>query len=168
MKRLAIPAALLAVVGLAAPASAAGEPSTPALDITRVNYNAMGADTLANRWQEAIYLENPATTPLDISGWTVHDTYKNAEGQWGNAYTFPGAKGSETTVVKAGGLVIVTPSNGVDKTAQNATQVYYMDFKRGYNGHFLNNGGDTVYVDKADGANVTSFTYDFDNGYYVR
>lgn len=163
MKRLALFAAalLFAVVGLAGAANA----DSPALDITRVNYNAMGADTLANRWQEAIYLQNPAATgdPLDISGWTVHDTYKNGEGQWGNAYTFPA-----DTKLAPGALVIVTPSNGVNKTAQNATQVYYMDFKRGYNGHFLNNGGDTVYVDNADGERITSFTYDFDNGYYVR
>lgn len=176
MKKIAILAAVLlsavlAAVGVAnADATPSADPSPspsagPALTVTRVNYNAVGADTLGNRWQEAIYLRARAdlTASLDISGWKVHDAYKNAEGKWGNSYTFPAG-----TKVAKNGLIVVSPAAGVNKTNPNKTMVFYMDFKRGYHGHFLNNSGDTVYVDDADGKRVGSFVYDFDNGYYVR
>ncbi|MBF8191646.1 lamin tail domain-containing protein [Nonomuraea sp. K274] len=158
-------AAVAAVFALTLAASAASATAGPDLSVTRVNYNAVGADTAANRWQEAIYLKasSDLSEPLDISGWKVHDTYANADGDHTNAYTFPAG-----TVVKAGGTVVVSSAAGVNKTDPNSTQVYYMDFKRGYNGHWLNNGGDTVYVEKAGGDQVTKLVYDFDNGYYVR
>ncbi|AQZ67649.1 unnamed protein product [[Actinomadura] parvosata subsp. kistnae] len=151
------------VVALAAFGLSASATVDPDLSVTRVNYNAVGADTTANRWQEAIYLKNTSGAELDISGWKVHDTYRNAEDEYTNAYTFPAG-----TTVKAGGLVVVTSAAGVNKTDPNATQAYYMDFKKGLNGHWLNNGGDTVFVEKANGDQVTKFVYDFDNGYYVR
>jgi hypothetical protein len=153
-------AAVVAVSGFGLSASAAADPD---LSVTRVNYNAVGSDTSANRWQEAIYLKNTSGVELDISGWTVHDTYQNADDEHTNAYTFPA-----DTKVKAGGSVVVSSAAGVNKTDPNATQVYYMDFKKGLNGHWLNNGGDTVFVEKADKTLVTKFVYDFDNGYYVR
>lgn len=158
----ALAASLAAAVAVGPAAASAADPKPGDLEITRVNYNAVGADTAANRWQEAIYLKNASGAELDISGWVVHDTYKNAEGKHTNAYTFP-----DNTVVAKDGLVVVSSANGIDKTSQNATQVYYMDFKRGYNGHWLNNGGDTVYA-KAGDTEVAKFVYDFDNGYYVR
>lgn len=161
MKKIAtLFAAVVLVLAGVASASAAADPD---LSVTRVNYNAVGADNLGNRWQEAIYLTNTSGAELDISGWKVHDTYRNAEDEHTNAYTFP-----DGTTVKAGGLVVVTSAAGVNKTDPNATQVYYMDFKKGHNGHWLNNGGDTVYVKDAAGGLVTKFVYDFDNGYYVR
>lgn len=174
MKKIAILAAVLLAAVLAAVGVANADPTPsadpspspsagPALTVTRVNYNAVGADTLGNRWQEAIYIRNTSGGELDIARWAVHDAYKNAEGKWGNSYTFPAG-----TKVAKNGLVVVSPAAGVNKTDPNATQVYYMDFKRGYHGHFLNNSGDTVYVDDADGKRVDSFVYDFDNGYYVR
>jgi hypothetical protein len=159
-KSVTLLAAALIAVGVAGIASAAAD---PALSVTRVNYNAVGADTLANRWQEAIYLRNTSGAELDISGWKVHDSYANADGGHTNSYTFPAG-----TVVKAGSHVVVSSAAGVNRTDPNATQLYYMDFKRGLAGHWLNNGGDTVYVEKANGDQVTRFVYDFDNGYYVR
>lgn len=152
-----------AVLALGAFGFAAAASADPDLSVTRVNYNAVGADTLANRWQEAVYLRNTSGGELDISGWKVHDTYANADGEHTNAYTFPAG-----TMVKAGGQVVVSSAAGVNKTDPNATLVFYMDFKKGYNGHWLNNGGDTVYVVKANGDQVTKLVYDFDNGYYVR
>ncbi|MBN6054500.1 lamin tail domain-containing protein, partial [Nonomuraea sp. RK-328] len=156
---------LLAAVVLAAGVTSAAAFATadPDLSVSRVNYNAVGADTLANRWQEAVYLKNTSGAELDISGWKVHDTYRNAEDEYSNSYAFPAG-----TKVKAGGLVVVTSAAGVNKTDPNATQVFYMDFKKGLNGHWLNNGGDTVFVEKANGDQVTKLVYDFDNGYYVR
>lgn len=158
-------AALMMLTGLTASASAttAVEPAKGELKITRVNYNALGADTVANRWQEAIYVRNQTGKVLDLSGVKVHDTYKNAEGEHTNSYTFP-----NETSLNANSLVIVSSAAGVNKTDPNATQVYYMDFKRGYNGHWLNNGGDTVFVKSKTNKLLAKFTYDFDNGYYVR
>ena len=162
--RWIIPA--VAAAALAAATAAYAEPSPepePKVAITRVNYNAVGADTFANRWQEAIYLRNVGETTVDMSGWKVHDAYRNAEGEWGNVFTFP-----EGVKVKPGKLVVVTPAAGTNRTNPDETQVYYWDFRRGYNGHFLNNQGDTVYVRNKDGNLVTKFSYSFDNGYYVR
>lgn len=158
-KTVLLTAAALLVLGT----GAASATAAPALEVTRVNYNAVGADTLANRWQEAIYLRNTTGGDLDISGWKVHDSYKNGEGEHTNAYTFPAG-----TTVKPGALVVVSSAAGVNKTDPNATQTYYMDFKQGLNGHWLNNGGDTVFVKKNGGGFVSKFVYDFDNGYYVR
>ncbi|MCG5220253.1 lamin tail domain-containing protein [Streptosporangium sp. KLBMP 9127] len=154
-------AAAVAVVGLAAAgASAAADPD---LSVTRVNYNATGADTAANRWQEAIYLKNTSGAELEIGGWKVHDSYRNADDEHTNGYTFPAG-----TKVKAGGLVVVSSAAGVNKTDPNKTQAFFMDFRRGYYGHWINNGGDTLTVRKANGDVVTSFSFDFDSGYYVR
>lgn len=151
----------LALVGLTVPTAHAADPD---VSIVRVRYNANGPDTADNRWKEVVYLRARAdlAEPLDIGGWRIHDTYKNADGEWGNVYTFPAG-----TTVKPGGAVAVTSAAGVDKTNPNEPQGYHMDFRRGYNGHWLNNGGDIVYLDKADGTNVDSYDYDFDSGYYV-
>ncbi|WP_166427498.1 lamin tail domain-containing protein [Nonomuraea mesophila] len=167
IKRIVAAAAAVLALGLsAAPASAAVDPApAPAgkWQVTRVNYNAKGADVLGNRWQEAAYFKNRSTTDVDISGWTVHDTYKNPSGEHTNAYTFPAG-----TTVKGGATVVVSSSSGVNKTDPNATQVFYMDFNRGYNGHWLNNGGDTVFLEDASGKVRAKLSYAFDNGYYVR
>jgi hypothetical protein len=93
----------------------------------------------------------------------VHDSYRNADDEYSNSYTFPAG-----TTLKAGSQVVVSSAAGVNKTDPNATLVFYMDFKKGLNGHWINNGGDTLTVRKAGGDVVTSFTFDFDNGYYVR
>ncbi|MEU4576595.1 lamin tail domain-containing protein [Nonomuraea sp. NPDC023979] len=164
MRKILVLLAAAAVV-LAGGVVYAAAAADPDVAITRVNYNAVGADTTGNRWQEAIYLRARAdlAEPLDVGGWTVHDSYTSASGEHTNAYTFPAG-----TVVKPNGLIVVSPAAGVNKTDPNATQLYYMDFKRGYRGHFINNGGDTLALDDEDGNQVARFSFDFDNGYYVR
>ncbi|MEV5409493.1 hypothetical protein AB0K60_11740 [Thermopolyspora sp. NPDC052614] len=89
-------------------------------------------------------------------------TFNSADGEWGNVYVLP-----EGTTVKPGGAVVVTSDVGVDKTDPDEPQGYHMDFRCGYNGYWLNDSGDIVYLDKAEGRNVDSYAYDFNSGYYV-
>lgn len=162
MKRmLGIAGVSLAVLTLAAGSSVTAE--TQPVQITRVSYNAVGADRWTNRWQESITIRNTSGGELDISGWTLHDAYRNPQGEHTNAFVFPSG-----TKVRPDGYVVVTPAACPNQTDPAKTMRFCMNFKKGYNGHFLNNKGDVVTVKNAEGETVAQLSYDFSNGYYVR
>lgn len=193
MKRLVIPAAalLLAVFGLAGAATA---DDAPALSIVRVGYNAAGADTTANTWQEYIDLKNVSDHAVNIEGWRTYDAWawehKGDNPAGCNTATFRKA----TSSTDAGGFQDLTTDNpdtpdtpegeGLwlpkgeyvrvytggqpDAVPNNWHTIAINKPTCGYHGHYLNNTGDTIRLADADGHVVSEFSYDFRSGYYVR
>ena len=144
-------------------------PTVVKVEITRINYNANGADTLANRWKEGVYFKNVGTTDVNVTGWRVHDTYKNADDEYTNDFVIRKLNGNDV-ILQPGKSVLVTPASGTDHvTANGNTYVFYYNFTdKGYNGHVWNNISDTVFLKNASGVLVHRMSYSFENGYYVR
>jgi hypothetical protein len=193
MKRLAIPAALLAVVGLAAPASAADDP--PAMTIVRVGYNATGADTVQNTWQEYIDIRNVSDHAVNIAGWRTYDawawTHRGDNPAGCNTAVFRKATGpadaggfkylaadnpdtegtpeNEGLWLPKGEYIRVYTGGQADVTPDNNWHTIAINKPTcGYHGHYLNNAGDTIRLTDATDKVVAEFSYDFRSGYYVR
>lgn len=178
---LAIAAVLF---GVSASASAAG---TGELKFGKVGYNANGSDTLANRWKEYIDLSNTTGAPLNVKGWFTQDA-------WADSANGNDAKPSDcNTAIFSKAALPYLPEDGPDVDtdpdglwlpaghtirvytagADDATNdgLHSMALNKpscGFNGHYLGNGGDTIYVKKADGSEVAKFSYSFEYGYWVR
>jgi len=179
-----IPAALAAAL-LAAAAPAPASAAEPELEIVRVGYNAAGPDTLQNRWQEYVDLRNVSDDAVNVKGWFVQDRW--AHSKYGNKAkasdcntaiftkealpyldTDADDDGNEDGLWLPKGHYIRIYTGGAQDLSNN--NVHSMAINKpscGYNGHFWNNTGDTVYVKRADGSLVTSFSYDFKQGYWV-
>lgn len=176
--------ALAAAAGLVlVGATAAQSAAAPELAIVKVGYNANGADTVSNRWKEYIDLKNVSGGPLDVMGWFTQDAWADStngdEAEPGDCNTAifaadklpfldPSSEGADDLMLPAGHIIRVY-TGGLPDTSDNS--LHHMVINKsacGYNGHYLGNGGDTVYVKKADGTLVTKFTYSFDNGYWIR
>lgn len=175
--RISKSAILLAGVVIAAslPASTASASTTAGVDnlqITQVGYNANGADSWWNRNKE--YVDITAAADVNVKGLTVSDSWAKSHSDDNpkkcNTWTIDslpgvvaGADGSLT--LPAGHKVRVY--NGVGTPAVSGVyHLVYANSKCGYHGHVYGNGGDTVWL--TQGSNEESFTYNFDNGYYVR
>lgn len=171
---------LAAVPAHAVPAAAA---DVPGLSIGVIGYNALGADTMANRNAEFIDIANTSGAPVNVKGLRVTDSW---------AYGKPAAdvgKCNNYTVESLPGITI--PSGGPDEgklllPAGHVIRVYagageprvfgpglrwhavYMDHTCGYNGHFLNNNKpwDTVWITLGGKSEAKPYRFDF--GYWVR
>src|SRR4051812_16567962 len=78
-------AAVAAVIGLAAPASAASHPAaatTGKIEFTRIVYNPPGRDTVGKTNHEYVRLTNHSTAIYRMTGWTVSDAQHHV-------FTFP-------------------------------------------------------------------------------
>lgn len=166
MRRIIAGIVTLCVIalGLGASAAFADPANVGKLKIIEYGSNAPGKDTNANRNYEFVRVQNTTGAALDVEGWILHDSYKTAGGDWGNRYTFHASDlpdGSPFKVgtparfmIPAGGQVYVYSGSGVDTTPTNNTAAVYRNFK-----HYLNNGGDSIYVRDGDGTVITWVTY---------
>lgn len=177
----ALAAAILLAAITAVPAAA----DTPDLTIVRVGYNATGPDTLTNRWQEYIDLKNTSGDALNIKGWFTQDAWAHSKnGNKAKAsdcntaiftkQTFPWLDtdadddGTEDGLwLPAGHYLRIYTGGAADNSDNNVHSMALNKNACGHNGHYLNNGGDTIRVKRADGTLVTTFTYDFKQGYWT-
>lgn len=161
-------AAVLA--GVPASASTAAAPIGD-LSITQVGYNANGADSFWNRNKE--YVEITASADVNVKNLVVADSWAKANAgdnaENCNTYTVTALPG----VVEVGGMVTLPAGDKIRVYSGSGTPVkvggtfrLFMNSKCGYRGHYLNNGGDTVWLSQA--GNEEWFSYNFDNGYYVK
>lgn len=186
-------AAGLAGLFLAAGVANANADAVPALSIVRVGYNAAGADTATNVWQEYVDIYNASGKAVDVAGWAVYDawawehrkdnpagcntiTFRKATGpRDAGGFQHLGSDNPDTKDEETKGLwlpkgeyIRVYTGGEPDTTVNNWHSVAINKPKCGYQGHYLNNAGDTVRLVDVDGKVVDEFTYDFRGGYYVR
>lgn len=164
--------ALAAVIALAFTGTAGADPGNAGkVKIAEYGFNAPGTDTSSNRNAEFVRLFNVSGAEVDVTGWTLHDTYQNAAGDYGNRYVFkvadlptgspfrkdadPGEGETLRFVIPAGGTVYVYQGSGSDTTPANTTAAIYRNAK-----HMWNNGGDTIYLRDTDGTTVAWVRYD--------
>lgn len=174
--------------GLATASAATG----PELEIVKVGYNANGADNSSNRWKEYIDLKNTSGHAVNVKGWSTQDAWAdNANGNTPDAgdcntavfsagsgaayFQHLGADNPDTPAVETEGLwlpagqfIRVYSGGSVDTQNNSWHSIALNKSACGYQGHYLGNGGDSIFLKNADGDLVTKFTYDFDNGYYIR
>jgi len=160
-----------AAVLAGAPASASSVAPIDKLSITQVGYNANGADTWWNRNKE--YVEITASEAVNVKNLVVADSWAKANvgdnAEKCNTYTVAALPG----VAEVGGEVTLPAGDKIRVYSGSGTNVkvggtfrLFMNSKCGLKGHYLNNGGDVVWLTQA--GNEESFTYNFDNGYYVK
>jgi hypothetical protein len=153
------------LVGIPAAASTAAGPIDH-LSITQVGYNANGADTWWNRNKE--YVEITASDNVDVNGLVVADSWAKANvsdnAEKCNTWTITALPGGGTTLLPGEKIRVYSGSGTAVKVG--GTFRLFMNSKCGYRGHYLNNGGDTVWLSQA--GNEEWFSYNFDNGYYVK
>jgi hypothetical protein len=148
----------------------------PALMITAYGSNAPGADRNKgqsgdNRNREFVRLSNTTGADLDVTGYRVHDAYRNGDGVYSNGYTMKvsdlpavslfrvdagpvGVDNDDRFVMPAGSLIYLYNGDGADGNPGNLSAAIYRDFK-----HVWNNGGDDLYVRNAAGAVLHKVTY---------
>lgn len=171
-KSASLLAAAVLAAGLAASAPASAAAPIDNLAISQVGYNAVGADTWFNRNKE--YVDITAAADVNVKGLTVADS-------WAKNHADDNPKGCNTFTIDSLPGVVPGPDGSVTLQAGRKVRVYvgsgtpavsgsyhlvYANSKCGYRGHIFNNGGDTVWL--TQGSNEESFSYNFDNGYYVR
>lgn len=130
--------------------------------IYELGWNAPGTDTNANRNSEFVRLVNRSGAAVDVTGWSLHDSYKTGAGDYGNRYVFKASDLPEGSpfkvegkfVIPAGGNVYVYNGAGVDGTPTNSTAGIYRNFK-----HVYNNAGDTEQLDDLDGTVVSFYSH---------
>lgn len=194
MRILKSAAAFVAVLVAAAlagvPASAA---APPPVRISLVGYNANGNDVESNRWKEFIELKNVSGAAVNVEGWYTQDAWAHSNRKTGaddcNVAVFAAATvasdatrfqhlskdNPDTGDVETSGLwlpkgetIRVYTGGNADTTNNGVHTIALNKPNCGYNGHYLGNGGDTVYLKDKDHKVVAKFTYSFEHGYYVR
>lgn len=163
-KIFAVLIACVIALGLTGSTAFADPANVGKAQIVEYGWNAPGKDTTGNRNAEFIRIKNVTAAALDVEGWTVHDGYQTAGGDWGNRYTLratglpdgsPFKVGDPARfVIPAGAHVFVYSGAGLDSTPTNTTAAIYRNFK-----HHLNNAGDSIFVRDADGVVVHKITY---------
>lgn len=146
----------------------------PALMVTAFGPNAPGTDDKSDRNREFVRLSNTTGMDLDVTGWKLHDAYRNGDGVYANGYTVKskdlpanspfrkdGPDADTTTgtdddlfVMPAGSIMYVYNGSGDDGNPTNLSAAIYRDFV-----HHWNNGGDDIYVRNAAGAVIHKVTY---------
>lgn len=171
---LVVVASVVAALGLSASSASA---DVPGLEIGTVGYNANGADTWVNRNREYVDVTNVSGGPVDVKGMVVQDAWAHARGDDNdrncNTWTVnslpgitPGAGGS--LLLPAGHTIRVYSGLGRPSTFGTGDRIHavYMNHRCGYNGHYLGNTNDTVWITL--GSDSESKSWDFSNGYYLR
>jgi hypothetical protein len=175
MKAIALTVATLAAVAVTGVSAASAD--VPGLSITRVGYNAVGADTSWNRNQEYVDITAAPDHAVDVKGLVVEDSWAHAAGDDNrghcNTWTVNSLPGIEPTtegqiMLPAGHTIRVYTGSGRPAVfgVDGRFHAVYMNSHCGYHGHFWNNGGDTVYVSL--NGETSSLAYNFENGYYIR
>lgn len=178
---LAVAAVLL--MALTAPtAHAAARRDIDSLVIGQVGYNAVGPDRLWNRNQEYIDVSNVGPSAVNVKGLVVEDS-------WARANRATNDKGCNTFTVNSlpgvdevDGKLLLQPRHtirvyvgqGTPRTFGFGNRIHavYMNHGVGdtagcgYNGHFLNNTHDRVWIKLGD--SEKSKSWDFRRGYYLR
>lgn len=178
---LAVAAVLL--MALTAPtAHAAARRDIDSLVIGQVGYNAVGPDRLWNRNQEYIDVSNVGPSAVNVKGLVVEDS-------WARANRATNDKGCNTLTVNSlpgvdevDGKLLLQPRHtirvyvgqGTPRTFGFGNRIHavYMNHGVGdtagcgYNGHFLNNTHDRVWIKLGD--SEKSKSWDFRRGYYLR
>lgn len=160
----------LGVTGLSASSASAAAPIDN-LAISLVGYNANGADSWFNRNKE--YVDITATADVNVKGLTVSDSWARSHADDNpkkcNTWTIDSLPGVDEVdgklMLPAGHKVRVYNGSGTPAVS-GSYHLVYANSKCGYHGHVYGNGGDTVWLTQA--GNEESFSYNFDNGYYVR
>jgi hypothetical protein len=135
---VALPALALTAVPLVAQAAA-----TPAVQITKAQYDSPGSDTRSNTSlnNEWVRLTNTTSKPIQLKGWTVRDKANHV-------YTFATAY-----TLGAGRRVYVHTGKGTN-SRPDAQHVYWQS------GNYIwNNTGDTITVRSNTGRAVDTCTY---------
>lgn len=179
---LAVAAVLL--MALTAPtAHAAARRDIDSLVIGQVGYNAVGPDRLWNRNQEYIDISNVGPSAVDIKGLKVYDQWAKNQGAGYtgkcNIYTVTELPGVTETVdgellLQPRHTIRVYVGQGTPRTFGFGNRIHavYMNHGVGdtagcgYNGHFLNNTRDQVWIKLGD--SEKSKSWDFRRGYYLR
>jgi hypothetical protein len=174
-----------AVVALVAVGVTPSSAVVPDLTVVKVGYNAAGPDTLVNRWQEYVDLRNTSGGLLNVRDWSVQDAWaheKNGNNPVAadcNTAIFTKAglpwldkdaddDGTEDGLWLPNGHTIRVYTGGAADNSDNSQHSMVLNRDAcGYNGHYLNNLRDSIYVKRANGTLVTKFVYDFTNGYYT-
>lgn len=174
--------------GITASTASASTSAAPILKIVKVGYNANGNDVLTNRWKEYIDIRNISTGPVNVDGWFTQDAWArdhrktsaddcnvavfrkaaSASDERGFHHLDATGPGGEPGLwLPKGETIRVYTGGNADATDNKLHTIALNKDKCGYNGHYLGNGGDTVYLRKADGTLVDRFSYSFEHGYYV-
>ena len=179
---LAVAAVLL--MALTAPtAHAAARRDIDSLVIGQVGYNAVGPDRLWNRNQEYIDVSNVGQSAVNVKGLVVEDSWARANRATNdkgcNIYTVTELPGVTETVdgellLQPRHTIRVYVGQGTPRTfgLGNRIHAVYMNHGVGdtagcgYNGHFLNNARDQVWIKLGD--SEKSKSWDFRRGYYLR
>ncbi len=129
----AIAAGAAALICAAAPASAA----TPAVHLSRIQYDAPGSDTTHNVNGEDVRITNSGHASVQLKGWTLRDAQHHV-------YTFP------SYTLKSGASVWVHTGKG-----HNSGATLYW----GQGWHVWNNTGDTATLRTAHGTTDDTCAY---------
>lgn len=143
-----------------------------AVRITVMGINAPGADTMANRNKEYVWIKNTGTAGANVYGWRLRDGYgvrfnfrpnklKDLEFLPARvddpATTSVDESRVNTLTLPAGHSVIVYTGAGKDVTPGNSDHSVYLNAP----GHYLNNSsGEDVQLRDASGATVDQIRYD--------
>lgn len=163
-----VAAGLLASLTTGSAAAAPAGVADKAVKLTKVGVNAVGADVLANRNAEFVWLRNTGTADVNVFGWTYADGY-------GVRYTFGPAKlkaldytaavaATETVpaaaaklMLPAGESIVIYTGKGSDTSLTDGKHTVYLNLS----GHILNNtSGERIQIKNAAGALVAGIEYD--------
>lgn len=182
---------LVAGLGVAANAAAPFSPAAGKVKIVRISMDAVGADTASNTWREYIDIKNVSGTAVNVEGWATFDAWSNNNDdnpKGCNTITFRKANSvtdaggfqhlkvdnPDTKEVETEGLwlpkghtIRVYTGGAVDSTDNNLHTVAINKSNCGYNGHYLNNNADKVYLKDADGKLVDSKGYNWQGANFL-
>lgn len=145
--------AILAGLFLAFTVSSGHAENTPDVRITKVGYNAVGTDTISNRNQEVIKIENLSGATVNLTdGWQIRD-------KWGHTYKFDNTNPNVHLDTLANGQVVeLYTGAGNDATIGNVTKLY-----QNKSFHYLNNHGDYLRLWKVGSTSSDYISW----GYYL-
>lgn len=176
---------LVAGLGVAANA-AAPSPAAGKVKIVRISMDAVGADTASNTWREYIDIKNVSGAPVNVKGWATFDAWSNNNDnnpKGCNTITFRKAnsvtdaggfqhlplehEGVTGLWLPAGHTIRVYTGGAVDGVNNNLHTVAINKSNCGYNGHYLNNNADKVYLKDADGKLVSFRQYNWQGANFL-
>lgn len=123
--------------------------------------NAKGADTLANRNSEYMWMRNVSAEPVDVMDWRLTDTTGGAnvttfDGDWADHCDCGMSPVDGKLMLPPGHSLVVYSGEGHDTNPTNNVHAYYKDWHHMWN----NTSGETVKVLDKDGLLVDGYAYD--------
>lgn len=135
--RMSISAAVVGTAAVLCAASTATAATTPAVHLSRIQYDAPGSDSTHNVDGEYVKITNSGHSAVNLKGWTVRDTARHV-------YTFP------SHTLSAGHSVWLYSGKG-----RNAGSDLYW----GSGWHVWNNNHDSASLRNTHGTSVDSCTW---------